>query len=353
MNKNYPIEKANKLNIHIDDFINDIDYMTNVIDKLGEWESRGLSIGNSIESLNNQIEVWNLEMKELIQKFSDVIYSLKELDDRIDSKNSIEINLNDNSYKQQWLYLLDIYNQLFINLKNDVNILNSVNTDINKYKELGIKLGDATETIENQINNIDNGLNASLIDLDELIKDIEIYSKKILTDNEVETNIMKNNLLAVYSTISVGANTFLLYFNLNQQIQWDSIKDGTNILNHVKKALLSNKSEIYNDEIGDIHYNTESTELYNWIYYGFDKNNMIKARILNEGNGASYQDEHGYQMILNIFYDKSTNILEELKILFEQNNMNYSTGSDTKHKLYIVFSIEEISDFTNITFRGE
>jgi hypothetical protein len=78
---------------------------------------------------------------------------------------------------------------------------------------------------------------------------------------------------------------------------------------------------------------------------------MIEARILNEGNGASYQDEHDYQRIINSFYDRSTNHVDKMKELFESNNLIYS-GGQSKEKLYVVFSVDKITDFSNIVFRG-
>ena len=96
-----------------------------------------------------------------------------------------------------------------------------------------------------------------------------------------------------------------------------------------------------------------STDLYQYFYYGLHKTNMIQGRILNETYGASYQDEHGYQRIINTFYDKTVNHVEELVNLFAQNGLTYNPGSQTSEKLYFVLSVDEISDFSQIQFRGE
>ena len=290
-------------------------------------------------------------MNELIQNFKDNILILKEMDDRIDSNNNIEFNELNGSYKEQWQYLYKIYYDIFHNLNSDINILNNVNDDISKYKELGIKLGNAKITINEQIKVIQDTIDNSLSILNQLVENIKDYSKKVFTEDELIENI--NDSLAVYSKIGVDAMSFLLYFNTNIQINWDPVVDGKNILNHVKKALISNHSPIYNEAIGNSHYETKATKLYNWIYYGFDKNNMIKAKIINDTYGTSYQDEHGYQRIINTFYDRSTNHMQKLVELFESKGKVYNPGSQSTEKLYIVYSVEEITDFSNLIFRGE
>ena len=351
MSHKYPTKKIDELNLYVLNFLNDIVYMEDVVNKLVNWNQRGIEVGESIEQLETQIIEWKNEMEKLITNFKDNILTLKKIDDRINSDDNVEFTELNGSYKEQWQYLYTIYYDIFHNLKSDINILNNVNDDIKKYKELGIKLGDAKTAINDQINVIQDNLDNSLDILNQLVEDIKDYSKKVFSEDELIENI--NDSLAVYSTIGVDAMTFLLYFNSNTQINWDPVVDGKSILNNVKKALISKHSPIYNEFNDNSHYETGATKLYNWIYYGFDKNNMIKAKIMNDTYGASYQDEHGYQRIINTFYDRSTNHVQKMIELFESKGLVYNPGSQTTEKLYIVYSVEEITDFSNLIFRGE
>ena len=66
-------------------------------------------------------------MNNLIEKFRNNIITLKELDDRINTENNINISEVEGSYVERWEYLYTMYNNLFQNLKSDVDILNNVN----------------------------------------------------------------------------------------------------------------------------------------------------------------------------------------------------------------------------------
>ena len=45
--------------------------------------------------------------------------------------------------------------------------------------------------------------------------------------------------------------------------------------------------------------------------------------------------------------------MQSLVELFESKGLVYNPGSQSTEKLYIVYSVEEITDFSNLTFRGE
>ena len=347
----YPTDKIEKLNSYMLNFVNDLKYMENILEKLYDWEKREILLGNSIESLNNQIKEWKNNMNSLIEDFKNNIKTLKNVDDRIDSNISIDMTSSESSYEEIWKFFYLEYSKLFTNLHSDINILNNVKNDLSSYENLGIQLGDAINVIDTQINNINKGIENSLKNLNIIIESIKNYSKKILTEDELIED--RNNYLALYSSWGVDAQSFLLYFNANTQINWDPVQDGTNILNHVRRAKLTSQSPIYNESMGGTHYETQSAQFYKYIYYGLDKNNMIKADISNDTYGSSYQDEHGYQRLLNVFYDRSTDHVQKLVDLFDSHGKVYNPGSQTTDKLYIIFSIEEITDFSNINFRGE
>ena len=149
----YPIDKIEQLVIYIENFNNDINEMKEVYNKLSEWVNRGLDINLGIDSLNKQIENWEKTMEILIENFKQNILKLKDLDDRIETDENTQIVENKNmTYIDKWTHFYPIYKQIFSNLEKDMENLTNVNDIISNYENLGIKLGDAKNTISVKIN---------------------------------------------------------------------------------------------------------------------------------------------------------------------------------------------------------
>ena len=345
---------------YLKNFSEDIIAMENTSSKIEEWVKRGLRIEAAQEPLQTQIIEWKQIMEQLINDFKNTILKLKQLDDRINSDISVEIEDIGGTYLERFSYLYDIYKNLFENLKSDTLILNNIQNEISNYQQLGVTLGNATESITQQITNINDGINVSLEELNTHIETIKTHSKKILTTEELNANapdeetINNNDYLAVYATAGSDQNSFLLYMNMNQDIAWDPVVDGTNMLQCVDRAKVDDKSPIYNEYNGVAAYTTGNTETYKYLYYGIDRNNMIKEEIDDTTFGIQYEDRHGYQYTVNTFYKPMSDIshIEAFRNLMSSNGIEYNGGAQTTVKLYIVYSKNEISDFSNIAFRG-
>ena len=299
MSNKYPSDKINELNKYMNNFNNDIKAMKLILEKINEWNNRGFNLTSSVNPLKNQIDEWEKTMTLLLD-FNNNLINLKKLDDTIDT--NIEIKNIKGSFIDKWNNFYNIYKNLFDNLNADITLLKKVKNDINKYQDLGVKLGDSINIINNQINDILDGINNSLINLDEIKEKIKEVSKKILIEEEL--NEKNDNILAMYTNISRDSNTFLVYMNMNKELRWDPDTDGKNILKYVTKALIDSKSEsgLYNSDYGNNQYNTNTNTQFNYIYYGFDKNNMIEDQIDDTDYGISYQDQHGYQYTLTSFH---------------------------------------------------
>jgi vacuolar-type H+-ATPase subunit I/STV1 len=136
--------------------------------KINNWVNRGIALDTAKEPLNAQITDWENIMEELLESFKQNLLKLKEVDDRIESVNSFNIQDLGDTYTDKWSNLYSLYQNLFENLKNDTEILQNAKTDITKYNSLGIKLEDTLTTIDDYINNITNAINTSLNSLQEL-----------------------------------------------------------------------------------------------------------------------------------------------------------------------------------------
>ena len=173
----YPNDKIIESYIYIENFQTDIDCMTNILENITIWNNRGINLESCNEPLNNQIELWKTTMDNLINEFKNNITILKEHDDRIKntgttSENTINIDVPEGSIMEQWQYLYDIYEKIYINLNEDIDILNNALADLNNYNKIGVELGNVNEVINTQITNITNGINESLTGLDNIINKI-------------------------------------------------------------------------------------------------------------------------------------------------------------------------------------
>ena len=183
MSNKYPSNKIKELNSYMKNFNKDIEVMKLILEKINEWNKRGLNLNLSIETLNSQIDKWEKTMDSLLLDFNNNLLQLKKLDDRIDS--NIIIQNIDGSYIEKWENFYEIYKNLFNNLNSDIDLLEKIKNNFNNYQDLGVKLFESINIIDNQINNILDGINNSLINLDEIIEKIKDVSKKILTDEEI------------------------------------------------------------------------------------------------------------------------------------------------------------------------
>lgn len=183
MSNKYPSNKIKELNSYMKNFNKDIEVMKLILEKINEWNNRGLNLNLSIETLNSQIDKWEKTMDSLLLDFNNNLLQLKKLDDRIDS--NIIIQNIDGSYIEKWENFYEIYKNLFNNLNSDIDLLEKIKNNFNNYQDLGVKLVESINIIDNQINNILDGINNSLINLDEIIEKIKDVSKKILTDEEI------------------------------------------------------------------------------------------------------------------------------------------------------------------------
>jgi hypothetical protein len=183
MSNKYPSNKIKELNSYMKNFNKDIEVMKLILEKINEWNKRGLNLNLSIETLNSQIDKWEKTMDSLLLDFNNNLLQLKKLDDRIDS--NIIIQNIDGSYIEKWENFYEIYKNLFNNLNSDIDLLEKIKNNFNNYQDLGVKLVESINIIDNQINNILDGINNSLINLDEIIEKIKDVSKKILTDEEI------------------------------------------------------------------------------------------------------------------------------------------------------------------------
>tara|TARA_B100000902_G_C27321435_1_gene924872 strand:- start:3212 stop:4327 length:1116 start_codon:yes stop_codon:yes gene_type:complete len=369
-NNKYPNDKITESYNYIENFQNDIDSMIDILDKINIWNSRGINLESCNDPLNNQIELWKNTMDDIINEFKNNIIILKKHDDRIQNASDLSdtnlltnIDIPEGTIMEQWKHLYDIYEKIYINLNEDINILNNALTDLNNYNKIGVELGDVNEVINTQITNITDGINESLNGLDNIINKIKDESKKILTEEELAqiSNTVQNeenNYLALYARYNFSEVSSMLYFNAidNSHLEWNAEVDGNNIMKNMTQVYLDKNSPIYDEEIGENMIQTNAKKPFKYLYYGFSKDDMNCINI-SQNHFVQYADQHGYQRTITIYHDTPTvhgsHLTDQYKDMFTKYGKEYKGLSTTTDKLFIIYSADEITDFTNIKIRGE
>tara|TARA_X000000950_G_C13787870_1_gene608070 strand:+ start:138 stop:1208 length:1071 start_codon:yes stop_codon:yes gene_type:complete len=353
---NYPEHTIAELTKYITNFDQDIEEIKAIECKIDSWVKRGVDIHNALNPINEQIQRWENKMLGLVNKFKTNITTLQKVDDRIKSETSLDLSKADklDSNLEKWNYLFNQYKCVLENLKQDTKTLYEVEDQINKYKKLGVELGDAVQKIKNQNQNIINSIQNSMLELKELIQEIKVESNKIV-NNETDKSEPVDNYWAFYDKINVDSESFSMYLNSNY---WNSENDGLQIISHTDLNYINRRSKIYNSSVGEVQVHAEPEKPIKYIYYGYEKENLIKLKV-RETNWGSYYVDSGNCMIQ--VYFGSTQVMENGKksreyfgeLYTQRNQEKYQNGAKTKDKWYLVASCEELENLSNINFRGE
>ena len=121
-----------------------------------------------------------------INTLQSIFLELKTYDDRITSSTNTIIDdtiLNSKPRLEKIPYLCGLYKQLFLNVKEDIDILNKVRSDIIGYTNLGVNLGSAITKIDEQINSLNDAINNSINSFDNLITKIDSEKEIIKVTN--------------------------------------------------------------------------------------------------------------------------------------------------------------------------
>ena len=131
------LESLSMLRSNIINIKTDIESLENVLNQIESWKLRGIEIDTTL--LENQISYMKNELGNFNINFNKDYEELKIIDDKIKVKSTIENG-----------DIIDMYDLIIHNLLNDLEILNNVVKDLSGFRDLGVKLGDAFESIEQQ-----------------------------------------------------------------------------------------------------------------------------------------------------------------------------------------------------------
>ena len=220
--KNNNIEE---LCLYVKNFDNDICEMIKIREQIKTWCENGIKLDDSISPLTNQIELWKSKMKSLIKELKMNIEELKKVDDRIkdDTTNTVdlslvELNEDQNEYNiDNWIKLLDLYDKLYINLVNDVNILENVKTNISGYEKLGVQLGNSIDMIKSQIENIIKASNDSSEGIEKIIALIKEECGKV----ELDHNNRDNAPIEELNSLIIKSSHIEEYSGSKKEVEFD------------------------------------------------------------------------------------------------------------------------------------
>jgi gas vesicle protein len=129
---------------NINNIKNDINSLKKIKEDILSWKYRGLQI--DIELLDNQINYFINETNVFEEDTKNKAEILFILDNKINPDDN-EISRDD---------YIEFYSTCLNNLKKDIELLNNAFDNLTNFKDLGILLGNAFETIDKQKENIKN-----------------------------------------------------------------------------------------------------------------------------------------------------------------------------------------------------
>jgi len=174
-NSNNKIEKSNIPDYcnYINNLIKDRNLIEETRLNISQLVSRGIDLRQCVQPLCDQEDVCNNRVDNQLHQLRYELETLKRKDDRIKSNINIDNlihSLEDKSFEESFKIVIDIYDSLYLNLLEDIDVLNRAKQDILGYINLGLGLQDAVNTIDNEINDIRNVLCSSKERLDEHIR---------------------------------------------------------------------------------------------------------------------------------------------------------------------------------------
>ena len=151
------IEQSNeyleKIKNNLQNLSNDIESLKDVKKQITSWKYRGLQLDTLL--LDNQIEDYIKKKTDFEKETKDKIVKLSKLDYKI---NPTKDNIDENNY-------LEFYKLCLSNLKTDLDILNDAVNNLSKFKNLGVELGTAFKSIDEQKDEIINTIKEATEDL--------------------------------------------------------------------------------------------------------------------------------------------------------------------------------------------
>jgi len=154
---------------NIDNLLKDIEDIEFVQNKVSNWIEKGINLDNSTESLEKQRKTWIYKVEQNINFLKNLYLELKTSDDRINSSEKLFLDEEEFyklTYKKQAEHICLLFKKLFNNLKEDIDNLNNVTQIVGTYNNLGIELGNAVETINEQKTHLVTIIKAVIKDFD-------------------------------------------------------------------------------------------------------------------------------------------------------------------------------------------
>lgn len=172
---NQYIEQSNeylkKITNNLQNLSNDIESLKDVKNKITSWKYRGLQLDTLL--LDNQIEDYIKKKTDFEKDTKDQTLKLSKLDYKINPK---KYNIDKNNY-------LEFYKTCLNNLKTDLDILNDAVNNLSKFKNIGVELGNAFKSIDEQKEEIINTIKEATEDLK--AREIKTFQmKEIIKINE-------------------------------------------------------------------------------------------------------------------------------------------------------------------------
>nr|QDY51927.1 hypothetical protein 1_312 [Mimiviridae sp. ChoanoV1] len=165
----------------VEDICVDVDYIDKVKIQLDKWKKNGLNIPSiTIDELNKQKKTTQDKLEDCFEAILSVINYVNDSDSHLTSHKQLDLNIEKNlNLLDKYVKVIKLFDSGVYNVFHSINKLKNIEKEIIQFTDFGADLGNANQTIKQQIINLEDVIYESTENIRKIQKILKDYSNKI------------------------------------------------------------------------------------------------------------------------------------------------------------------------------
>ena len=165
----------------VEDICIDLEYIDKVKIQLDKWRKNGLNIPSiTIDELNKQKKTTKDKLEDCFEAILSVINYINDSDSHLTSHKQLDINIDTNlNLLEKYVKVIKLFDTGVYNVFHSIDKLKNIEKEIIQFTDFGADLGNANQTIKQQIINLEDVIYESTDNIRNIQKILKDYSKKI------------------------------------------------------------------------------------------------------------------------------------------------------------------------------
>lgn len=165
----------------VEDICVDIDYIDKVKIQLDKWKKNGLNIPSiTIDELNKQKKTTQDKLEDCFEAILSVINYINDSDSHLTSHKQMDLNIDPNlNLLEKYVKVIKLFDSGVYNVFHSIDKLKNIEKEIIQFTDFGADLGNANQTIKQQIINLEDVIYESTENIRNIQKILKDYSNKI------------------------------------------------------------------------------------------------------------------------------------------------------------------------------